>query len=221
MPDAPSQPPAAPPPAPKRTLNTLLWRILILPSLLILLITIGLYELLPMRDAFLNGEASGSYLLYGTYGALSPKFWMIGLSSVLFGVWLIVALVRTVGRGEWRYWQRIIGLLALTASAAVLLVIGLPQFGTDARDAGWTSLNDHFYHLLVQQIPSVSGTDLRFLIFDCDAQAIHCQRVQTADKQYPPGDRVPPLVVMQINVDGQVIVARGNSVQPFTVYRPQ
>jgi hypothetical protein len=103
----------------------------------------------------------------------------------------------------------------------ILFLIWMPEIGTDARDAGWTSLNGHYYHLLVQNLPAPPNVNLRFSVFDCDQGGITCQRVQMEEKSFVPGDRVPPLEILQINVDGQVIVTRGNSPTYYTLYRPQ
>ncbi len=209
------------PPVPPRKPNTLLWRILLLPSILILGAAIGLYELLPARDAFLRGETTGSYLLFASYSSYSPKFWMGGIASAVFAIGFLLALVRTVARGEWVYWQRLLGLLALTAGGVLLLLTGLPEFGVASRDAGAVSFNGRSYHLFAQAIPAAPGTDLRFLIFECDPAGVTCQRVHRDDKEYAAGDRVPPLELLRIDVDGIFVVVRSDSPVILTQYRPQ
>jgi hypothetical protein len=208
-------------PAPKKKPNTILWRVLILPSILILAIAVGLYELVPWRDAFLRGDASGSYLLLGTYAALSPKLWFAGLSCILFALMFLIALIRTVARGEWRYWQRLIGLIALTAAGVLLLLTNFPQIGRDARDAGSATLAGHTYHLLVQSATTLPSTNLHFMMFQCDAQGLTCQLASASDAQFAAGERVPPLETLQVNVDGNFLIVKGNSPTPYIQYRAQ
>ena len=208
---------------PKKPVNTLLWRILLLPSLLILALAVALYITRPLRDAFLSGSAVNSYLVFGTIAAWAPWLWKIGLSCILFALWLIVAIARTVARGEWRYWQRLLGLLALTGGTALLLYTGLPDMGiADARDCGSTALNGHSYHLLAQNIPQPPNVVVRMMIFDCDVTGNSCTRVKADDLQYVPGDRVPALVLLRIKTDGPLVVTQSNTAaEDLQTYRPQ
>lgn len=205
-----------------RRYSKALWQVLIIPSLLILGAAVALYFMRPLRDSFISGQTYNSYLIYGTYAAWSPKFWMIGLSSVLFAAMFIISIGKTIARREWGYWQRLIGLLALIGAGVLLLLIGLPEIGTDARDEGWTTLNGHYYHLLVQQQPSPPNTTLRFSIYDCDATAANCARVKVDDVEFRPGDYIPALDLLKITTDGPEVITQGNtSTEHYSLYRPQ
>jgi hypothetical protein len=146
----------------------------------------------------------------------------IGLSSVLFAAMLIISIARTVARGEWKYWQRILGLIALTASGVVLILIGLPEMGTDARDAGWTMHNGRKYALLVQNIPTPPNVTLRLSIFECDEGLINCARVQVDDVEYRTSDHIPALDLIRITNDGPWVITQSNTTSSsLSTYKPQ
>jgi len=214
------KPTNAAPPDDKPKPNLLFWRLLILPSILILAIAIGVYLLRPARDSFLSGATTGSYTLFSPYSTYSPYFWIGGPLAALFLLSFIISIARTVARREWRYWQRLLGLLALTAAGVLFLLTGLPDVGTSGRDASAVNYNGRNYHLFAQTIPASPGTDLRFSIFECDPAGVSCQRVYRDDIEYPAGERVPPLEVLHMDVYGIFLAVRPNSPEILSKYQP-
>lgn len=211
---------APPPPAAKPKPNTVLWRVLILPSLIVLGIAVGAYLLRPARDSFLSGAVTGSYTLFAPYSTYSPYFWIGGPLAALFALLFIISIARTIARREWGYWQRLLGLLALTAAGVLFLLTGLPEIGSAGRDASAVNYNGRNFHLFVQRIPANPGTDLRFSIFECDPAGVTCQRVHRDDLEYPAGERVWPLEVLHMDVYGIFLAVRPNSPEILTKYQP-
>jgi hypothetical protein len=204
----------------KPLVNKALWRALLLPSLIILALSVGAYLLLPVRDAFLSGQTEGNYLLLSIFSVASPYFWTGGIAAVVFFLMLLLSIARTAARKEWGYWQRLLGLIALTASGIMFGWTGLPEFGVSSRDAGSVTFGNYNYHLFVQTMPATPGTNLRMSIFVCDPPNIACQRFHRADLEYQSGERIPPLDQLRIQVDGIFVVVRSNSQTILTKIQP-
>ena len=200
--------------------NKALWRALLLPSLIFLALSIGAYFILPVRDAFLSGKTQGNYLLFSIYSVASPYFWTGAIAAVLFFLMLVFSIARTAARKEWRYWQRLLGLIALMAGSVMFGLTGFPEFGVRSRAAGSVTYGNYNYHLFVQTMPATPGTNLRMSIFVCDPPNIACQRFHRADLELGLGERVPPLDQLRIQVDGIFVVVRSNSPTILTKIQP-
>jgi hypothetical protein len=168
----------------------------------------------------MSGDTTGSYTLFAPYSTVSPYFWVGGPLAALFALSFIISIARTIARREWGYWQRLLGLLALTAAGVLFLLTGLPEIGSAGRDAAVANYNGRDYHLFAQTIPAAPGTDLRFSIFECDPAGVTCQRVHRDDIEYPAGERVPPLEVLRMEVYGIFLAVRPNSPEILTKYQP-